>query len=85
MMHQLTVHLGVGLPLVVPAPEGLAVVLGALLSPEVHGAERARPSVAQLVETAGAGAEFTVVLGPGWKKEVRCADFNGVEFSQVYM
>ena len=49
----LTVHFGVGLPLVVPAPEGLTVVLSTLLGPEVHSVERAWPSVTQLVETAG--------------------------------
>lgn len=61
-LAKLTIHFGVGLPLVVPASEGLAVVLGALLGPEVHGVNGARPSVTQLVETAGAGAKFTVVL-----------------------
>lgn len=61
-LAKLTIHFGVGLPLVVPASEGLAVVLGTLLGPEVHSVNGARPSVTQLVETAGAGAKFTVVL-----------------------
>lgn len=50
----LTVHFGVGLPLVVPASEGLAVVLSALLGPEVHSIRQTWSSVTQLVETAGA-------------------------------
>ncbi len=60
----LTIHFGVWLPLVVPAPERLAVVLSALLGAEVHGVRRAWPSVTQLVETTGARAKFTVVLWP---------------------
>lgn len=61
---KLTVHFRVGLPFVIPAPERLAVVLCTLLGPEVHSIRGAWTSVAQLVETAGAGAEFTIVLRP---------------------
>lgn len=61
---KLTVHFGVGLPFVIPAPERLAVVLCALLGPEVHGIGGTWTSVTQLVETAGARAKLTVVLRP---------------------
>lgn len=63
-LGQLTVHFGVGLPLVVPAPEGLAVVLCTLLGPKAHRLRRTRPRVTQLVEAAGARTKFTIVLWP---------------------
>lgn len=59
-----TFHLCVGLPLVEPAAEGLAVVLGALLGTEADPVGWARPGVAQLVETPGARTELSVVLRP---------------------
>lgn len=61
-LANLTIHFSVGLPFVVPASEGLTVVLSTLLGPEVHRVNGARPSVTQLVETAGAWAKFTIVL-----------------------
>lgn len=58
----LTIHFSVGLPFVVPASERLTVVLSTLLRSEVHRRNGARPSVTQLVETAGAWTKFTIVL-----------------------
>lgn len=63
-IDDLTIHFGVGLPLVVPASEGLTVVLSTLLGPEVHSVARTRASVTQLVKTAGTSAKFTIVLWP---------------------
>lgn len=63
-LANLTIHFSVGLPFVVPASEGLAVVLSTLLGAEVQRLNGARPSVAKLVETAGAWAKFAIVLWP---------------------
>lgn len=63
-----TFHFGVWLPFVVPSPEGFAVVLGALLSSEVHSIGLAWLGVTQLVQSTGALAELAVVLW-AWVKQ----------------
>lgn len=75
-LSNLTIHFSVGLPFVVPASEGLTVVLCTLLGPKVHRVNGARPRVAQLVETAGAWAKFTIVLRPvaGQGKKNTCRE-----------
>lgn len=64
-----TFHFGVGLPLVVPASERPAVVLGALLRPEIHGIAVARLGVTQLVQSIRTLAEFSTVLRPSQNKQ----------------
>lgn len=61
---RITFHFSVRLPLVVPAPEGFAVVFRTLLSTEVQAIRWTRLLVTELINTTGTLAEFTAVLGP---------------------
>lgn len=64
---QITFHFHIGLPLVEPSTERLAVILCTLLGSEIQAVFITRVNIAQLINTARARTELAAILRPAKK------------------